>query len=97
MNNLGGTQLLFWKAIQEAKRDGLCIFDLGRSDPENTGLIAFKDRWGALRSTLTYVRLSLSPPSNRPALLPRLAKSVVPYLPDPLLRIIGAALYRHIA
>jgi lipid II:glycine glycyltransferase (peptidoglycan interpeptide bridge formation enzyme) len=97
MNNLGGTQLLFWQAIQEAKRDGLCVFDLGRSDPENTGLIAFKDRWGAARSTLTYVRLSLSPPSSRPAWPARLARSVVPYLPAPLLRIIGAALYKHIA
>ena len=28
-NNLGGTQLLFWRAIQEAKRDGLRVFDLG--------------------------------------------------------------------
>jgi lipid II:glycine glycyltransferase (peptidoglycan interpeptide bridge formation enzyme) len=97
LNNLGGTQLLFWEAIQEAKSDGLCVFDLGRSDCDNAGLIAFKDRWGAARSTLTYMRLSLSPPSERPEWAARLAKSAVPYLPDRLLRTVGAALYRHIA
>lgn len=101
-NNLGGTQLLFWRSIQEGKRDGLCVFDLGRSEFDNTGLIAFKDRWGSARSTLTYARFSLSPPSgmfgrNVTEWSGRLAKGVVPFLPDRILRMVGSALYRHIA
>ena len=101
-NNLGGTQLLFWRSIQEGKRDGLHEFDLGRSDCDNAGLITFKDRWGSARSTLTYERLSASLPSNAfgrsgAGWVGRIARGVVPYLPDRLLCMIGWALYRHIA
>jgi hypothetical protein len=56
-HRLGGVHLLFWRSIQEAKRDGLSVFDLGRSEWAHTGLIAFKDRRGANRSTLTYLRI----------------------------------------
>ena len=101
-NNLGGTQLLFWRSIQDAKRDGLRVFDLGRSDINNTGLIGFKDRWGSNRSMLTYSRFSLAPPSdmlgrNLTEWAGRLAKGVVPFLPDRILCVVGSALYRHIA
>ncbi len=44
---LGGMQLLLWQAIQRAMQDGLTEFDLGRSDMSDSGLVAFKDRWGA--------------------------------------------------
>jgi len=102
LNNLGGTQLLFWRSIQEGKRDGLRIFDLGRSECDNTGLITFKDRWGSARSTLTYARFSLSPPSDRfgrgvAAWAGRIARGMVPCLPDRILSLVGSALYRHIA
>jgi CelD/BcsL family acetyltransferase involved in cellulose biosynthesis len=101
-NNLGGTQLLFWRAIQEAKREGLRMFDLGRTDCENTGLIAFKDRWGAARSTLSYVRLGKAPPSNAPRpggaeWAGRIAKGMVSRLPDRIFSMVGSALYRHMA
>ena len=55
-SNLGGTQLLLWNAIQEAKDDQLSEFDMGRSDCGNPGLVLFKDRWGAKRTTLVYLR-----------------------------------------
>ena len=42
----GGTFLLFWNAIQEAKQNKLRIFDLGRSDCHNNGLITFKNLTG---------------------------------------------------
>ena len=45
-----------WHAIQEAKNQGLVEFDFGRSDWDNGGLLAFKDRWDTVRSTLTYFR-----------------------------------------
>src|SRR2546421_630110 len=53
-HNLGGMHLLLWNAVQEAKQDGARELDLGRSDRRNSGLITFKDRWGAVRSDLTY-------------------------------------------
>ena len=101
-NNLGGTQLLFWRAIQDARRDGLHVFDLGRSECDNAGLITFKDHLGSARSTLTYSRFSLSPPSERSGTnaaewAGRIARGVVPYLPDRILGMIGRVLYRHVA
>jgi CelD/BcsL family acetyltransferase involved in cellulose biosynthesis len=101
-NNLGGMHLLFWRSIQEAKQEGLTFFDLGRSECENTGLITFKDRWGAIRSTLTYSRYVAS--RNAPdAYTPpgadwklRFVKRVCAHAPDGLLSAAGNLLYKHI-
>jgi hypothetical protein len=48
--------LLYWESIREAKNSGLRLFDLGRSDSHQAGLIEFKTRWGAAQSALTYLR-----------------------------------------
>jgi lipid II:glycine glycyltransferase (peptidoglycan interpeptide bridge formation enzyme) len=95
-NNLGGTQMLFWKAIQEAKNDGLRELDMGRSDGDNLGLIAFKDRWGGARSTSVYLRY----PSEHSQSTWRtrhldVAKHVFPYIPDGWLAAAGRVLYKH--
>ena len=95
-NKLGGTALLFWRAIQEAIREGLCTFDMGRSDLDNESLILFKDRWGATRIPLHYWRYP-----NRPARVKTsdwkslVAKKVFERLPDSLLVASGKLLYRH--
>jgi hypothetical protein len=96
-NHLGGTQLLFWKAIQEAKDDQLFEFDLGRSDCGNPGLVAFKDRWGATRSSLTYLRF----PLRRSQIVGTATQApIVRYLfacvPDRLLVAAGRVLYKHV-
>lgn len=101
-NNLGGMHLLFWTSIEEAKRDGLRVFDLGRSEWENTGLVTFKDRWGGARSTLTYSRFTLSKESGESyqragtdfAL--GIAKRCFSHLPDRLQYSVGNLFYRHI-
>ena len=101
-HNLGGGHLLFWRAIQEAKREGLSIFDLGRSDIEDTGLITFKNRWGATRLELTYSRYvsSIDPKGQfRPAVpdwKTRIARTMIPYLPDSVLTAIGTLAYKHV-
>lgn len=101
-NSLGGTQLLFWNAIQEGKREGMREFDLGRSDLANTGLILFKDRLGGARSMMTYRRCYQSPPARFTgakaagwALLA--SNAIVPYLSDGALSLVGSALYRYFA
>ena len=55
-HNLGGTSLLFSRAIQEAKESGFEEFEMGRSDTANTGLIAFKEHWGAKGTAIRYWR-----------------------------------------
>jgi hypothetical protein len=95
--NQSGSVFLFWKAIQEAKQDGLCEFDLGRSDVDNAGLIAFKDHWTTTRRTLQYARYPapvVDPSEDRKKV--RLAKHVFARMPDRLLAFSGRFLYRHI-
>ena len=91
-------QLLIWKTIQEAKLDGLLEFDMGRTDWDNQGLLAFKDRWGSTRSTLLYLRrpaLSLPRRAEHTAL--RFAKRVMVYAPDRVVTAAGTILYPHFA
>ena len=96
-NSSGATPMLFWRAIMEAKANGMEELDLGRSDLDNPGLITFKERWSAVRSTLTTWRA----PTTVSSLLSehrkvRLAKEICARLPQPVLRLAGRLLYRHI-
>lgn len=96
-NNLGGTHLLFWKSIEEAKEIGLQCFDLGRSDVDQTGLITFKDRWGAKCSRLTYLRC---PPnsvnSSERNWGTQFAMGAFSRAPNAVLSALGGRLYRHV-
>ncbi len=98
LRNLGGTPLLLWHAIQEAKQLGATTFDFGRSDPDNHVLITFKDNWATTRHSLCYIRLATrSSQADRPASTRAVAQRVVGSLPGPLLIMAGRLLYRHIA
>jgi lipid II:glycine glycyltransferase (peptidoglycan interpeptide bridge formation enzyme) len=97
-NNLGGTPLLFWKVIQQAKAEGLEVLDLGRSGFEDPGLIAFKEHLGAVASELRYFR---SPaPKERTGLPkpeePSFAREALSRMPDSLLAGVGQLFYRHL-
>ena len=95
-NKFGGTALLFWKTIQEAKDSRCEEFDMGRSSTDNPGLIAFKEHWGAVgrvTSYWTYPPRLLVPPSKWKASLVRRVASVAP---DAALKAIGNLLYKHI-
>jgi lipid II:glycine glycyltransferase (peptidoglycan interpeptide bridge formation enzyme) len=100
-HHLGGMHLLLWTAIEEAKKHGMSWLDLGRSDCDDHGLITFKERWGAKCALLTYLRWS-------PTELPRKAyvtsasdsklrtvRTLMQYLPDPVLRVAGTLFYKH--
>jgi len=96
-SKLGGLQLLFWKAIQEAKGEGLLEVDLGRSEPGNEGLILFKDHFGATRSTVTYWRYPASSAAQgRDSWKMGVAKRVFSHLPNGWLTTTGSLLYKHI-
>lgn len=94
---LGAMQLLLWQAIRDAKRRGCEEFDMGRSDPKNRGLVLFKDRWGASRSTLVYFR---NPPASveaRPeAVFAHVTKGICSATPDRILMTAGNLLYKHL-
>jgi Acetyltransferase (GNAT) domain len=95
-NNLGGTALLFWKTIQEAKQRGFEEMELGRSDLNNAGLVAFKDRWSASRRSISYWTYPRFHASGPVALGKKLATRIVPMAPDLALEAVGNLLYKHI-
>jgi hypothetical protein len=102
-NTLGGIHLLFWRSICEAKEQGLQSFDLGRSDTDNHGLITFKDRWGAARSTLTYFRyfapgcVDSSSGREKSIWKSRATKALFTHMPNIVLRAAGRIFYKHVA
>jgi CelD/BcsL family acetyltransferase involved in cellulose biosynthesis len=95
-NNLGGTPLLFWKMIQEARESGCERVDLGRSDIDNEGLVAFKEHWGAPRLTLNYWRYPHKPHSQRGTWKNRVMEKLVSVAPELSLVAAGEFLYPHI-
>lgn len=88
-NNLGGMQLLLWRAIEDAKTAGMTEMDLGRSDLQDEGVIQFKDRWGAERRDITYWRCPVAAGE-------RASTTLFRRLPKSVLIAAGRLLYRHL-
>jgi CelD/BcsL family acetyltransferase involved in cellulose biosynthesis len=96
-HSLGGMPFLFWRAIEEAKTQGIEELDLGRSDLDQAGLLAFKDHLGATRSTLTYYTW----PERRAGAahegpMSRAARRLIAHLPDAALDLTGRLLYKYL-
>lgn len=94
-SKMGGTQMLLWRAIQDAKNSGATVFDMGRSDPHNRGLVEFKERWGSQQNEIHYYRY---PPVRNTSggKGMKIAKSVFKCVPAKLQETIGSLIYRHI-
>jgi hypothetical protein len=84
------------RAIEDAKQLGDTSYDMGRSDRDNEGLLRFKDQWGSIRTELHYLRNPATGERNVPdSTVGHLARAIFARLPDPLLVLAGALLYRH--
>jgi CelD/BcsL family acetyltransferase involved in cellulose biosynthesis len=96
-HQLGGMPFLFWKLIEEGKATGAEWIDFGRSETENKGLVAFKDKFGTTRRMLTYYRFPRSKKKSAHAWGDSgLARRFFSILPDGALSAAGKVLYRHI-
>jgi CelD/BcsL family acetyltransferase involved in cellulose biosynthesis len=96
-HRLGVMPLLFWRAIEFAKAHGLLELDLGRSDVDNPGLIAFKDHFGSPRRSLTYYRYSgrADVPSHHwPPVAAHVASALIPRA---IQARVGGHFYKHFA
>lgn len=95
-NRFGGMQLLLWNAIRAAKEAGAIEFDMGRSEVEDHGLIAFKDRWGASQTDLTYCHYPARLPGS--ALRDRqrtVGQYVLSHTPLGILGVLGKVMYKY--
>jgi lipid II:glycine glycyltransferase (peptidoglycan interpeptide bridge formation enzyme) len=95
-NYLGSMPLLFWRTMTEAKSEGYTRFDLGRSNTDNTGLIRFKENWGARRETMKYLQSGGGVRADASRLVPKLSYALSPMIPRWSLVVLGKLLYRHV-
>jgi hypothetical protein len=96
-NKFGATPWLLWNAIAAAKSKGANEFDMGRTQEDNAGLLAFKNHWVNQPERLVYWKF---PDSSALHSFDRwklnMAKRIFSYMPDKLLTISGRLIYRHI-
>lgn len=96
-NNYGPTPWLFWKAIECAKTKGLLSFDLGRTDQDDQGLLAFKNRWVPNPQRLVYWQYPATPKQKSfPDWRGKLGKGAFSLLPSRAQVLIGKWLYPHV-
>ncbi len=94
---LGGMPFLFWKLIEESKASGAEKIDFGRTDLNNEGLMAFKDRLGASKRLLTYYRYAKTARRGVAALSDSQAlRQFFAFLPETVCSAAGRVLYRHL-
>jgi hypothetical protein len=94
-SNLGGTPLLFWHSIREAKAMGAEAYDLGRTDLDNPGLLEFKERLGGKPTELHYYGFPAGPKAQASKLATTVRK-LVSLMPEPIFTSLGRILYRHV-
>jgi hypothetical protein len=87
--------LLSWTAMRWGCENGYTVFDLGRTELENTGLQRFKKGWAAQESPLTYSMLSAAPPVASDSKLMSRMKPLIQKAPPWVCRAAGELSYRH--
>ncbi len=96
-HNLGAMPALLWRTIQESKAAGFEDFDLGRSECQNKGLIAFKNHWAREHTCLVYWRYPCPDHlSFEDDWKLRIVKRAFACMPSRLLALAGRLMYRHI-
>jgi len=96
-HHLGGMPFLFWKLIEESKSSGVEKIDFGRTDLNNEGLIAFKDKFGTNKRLLTYYRYAKMKKQGVASISESQAlRQFFAFLPQTVCSAAGRILYRHL-
>ncbi len=95
-HHLAGIPLLLWRLIEESKAQGADQIDLGRSELDNVSLSRFKDRLGAIRRQINYLRYAEDRP-NRVLMTTRspAIRAISSALPGAFSTRASALIYRH--
>lgn len=93
---LSPNHLLIWEVMKIACSNQIKTLDFGRSSRQNSSLIEFKERWGAIRHELSYYYYPKIKCSNRKTGIGRnLLETCNRYIPDALLQLEGKIIYPH--
>ena len=96
---LRGPNLVMWEAIKRLSRNGARMLDMGRTSLSNEGLRRFKLNWGAREHKIEYVKYDLRRDSfvTETDAVTGWHNRIFRALPLGLSRMVGRALYRHLA
>ena len=95
-HNFGAMPFLFWRLIDESKSQGMKTLDFGRSDLDQESLMAFKDRFGTRRTTLTYYRYPKEKQSVTALWSTKAVGQLCYFLPERAFALAGKIVYPHI-
>ena len=88
-----------WRAMEDASDQGARFFDFGKTPMDNTGLAAFKRKWGSEQKALYYHYYPNMPyliSSDRSGVKYRSLTTAWRKLPLPLVRIMASTAFRHL-
>ena len=96
--HLRANNLVMWKAIQWYSQNGYKNLCFGRTERKNQGLIQFKSGWGTTEQQINYYRYDLEKGSfvRGSSKVTGFHNKVFRNIPIPILKKIGALLYRHV-
>jgi hypothetical protein len=96
-HKFGATPWLLWKAIAAGKSNGANEFDMGRTQEDHRGLLAFKNRWVPHPERLVYWKFPVATSFDSVGSWKlKMAKRIFSHMPDRLLTMTGRLIYRHI-
>jgi hypothetical protein len=89
--------LIMWEAIKWYTRNGYKSLCFGRTEPENQGLMQFKNGWGAKEYLIHYYKYDLLKEAfvQDSSRVTGFHNKIFSHMPIPLLKMTGAFLYKH--
>ncbi len=93
------TPLALWRSVEEGCSRGYATFDFGRTDAGDTGLLRFKEQWGASREDLSYYYHGRASGVNvaQPSHLKRLLlESYLRIVPERIVVRMSGRIYKHL-
>jgi hypothetical protein len=95
--HLRPNNLVMWEAIKWCSKNGYRTFDFGRTEPENKGLLQFKQGWGTNENIIKYYKYNFKKASfmSERSKVTGFHNRVFNVTPLTVLKVIGSMLYKH--
>jgi hypothetical protein len=98
--NSGVNQLLIWEGIKFSQMNGDKTVSLGRTAPNNDGLLRYKRHWGSVEEDLPFFTIGKQAPSSRvkekeKSFSYRTAQWLAARSPLPVCKLLGKFCYSH--